>query len=337
VPDIYPEPGVEISLPAHARLSIESSPLPIPPPSHHLKPMKLLNEIIDLSTSMDAPISVVLRKLLVLSYDLRNERLTTWATAELDGYSLASNIPDYRIVKAGARGTFTGAFGSGVKNQPLPSMILDKEVRHWATEVRIGSGMAEIETNAAAGGGRRPWPADMVMFYQRSFIEHMALAEAWQDLPGSVFAGIIGIVRNRALRFALELRAELGRADDDLSAIPSAKVDQNVTNFIYGGNVVIGGTSHRFSQTGTQTVNTGDQIGLITALGSLGFTSADVSGLLEAMKQDKAETTKPGIGKRAAAWVGQIGTAIGKAGLLIGSDVAKLEAAKLITGYLGLT
>ncbi len=299
--------------------------------------MKLLNEIIDLSTSADTPVSVVLRKLLVLSYDLKNERLTIWATAELDGYPSASDVPDYRIVKAGARGTFTGAFGSGVKNQPLPSVILDEKVRHWATEVRIGSGMAEIETNAAAGGGRRPWPADMVLFYQRSFMEHMALAEAWQDLPGSVFAGIIGTVRNRALRFALELRKELGRADDDLSAIPSAKVDQNVTNFIYGGNVVIGGTSHRFSQTGTQTVNTGDEVGLITALGSLGFTSADVSELLEAMKQDKAQTPQPGIGKRTADWLGKIGTAIGKAGLSVGSDVAKAEAVKLVTGYLGLT
>ncbi len=299
--------------------------------------MKLINEIIDLSTSTDGPVSVVLRKLLVLSYDLRNERLATWATTESDGYLSALDIPDYRIVKAGARGTFTGAFGSGVKNQPLPSTILDEEVRHWATEARIGSGMAEIETNAAGGGGRRPWPADMVMFYQRSFIEHMALAEGWQDLPGSVFDGIIGTVRNRALRFALELRTELGRADDDLSAIPLAKIDQNVTNFIYGGNVVIGGTSHRFSQAGNQTVNTGDQVGLITALGSLGFTSADVSELLEAMKQDKVETTKPGIGRRAAAWLGKIGTAIGKAGLSVGSDVAKLEAGKLITGYLGLT
>lgn len=164
----------------------------------------------------------------------------------------------------------------------------------------------------------------------------MALAEAWQDLPGSVFAGIIGTVRNRALRFVLELRVELGRTDDDLSAIPSAKVDQNVTNFIYGGNVVIGGTSHQFSQTGTQIVSTGDQVGLITALGSLGFTSADVSELLEAMRQDKAETTKPGIGKRAAAWLGKIGAAVGKAGLSVGSDVAKSEATKLIAGYLGL-
>ena len=110
-----------------------------------------------------------------------------------------------------------------------------------------------------------------------------------------------------------------------------------MTNFIYGGNVVIGGTSHRFSQTGTQIVSTGDQVGLLTALGSLGFTSADISELVEAMKQDKAESTKPGVGKRAAAWLGKIGTEVGKAGLSVGSDVAKSEATKLITGYLGLT
>ena len=54
------------------------------------------------------------------------------------------------------------------------------------------------------------------------------------------------------------------------------------------------------------------------------------------MRQDKHEDAKPGIGKRAAAWVGKIGTAVGTAALSVGTDVAKIKATKAITGYLGL-
>ena len=298
--------------------------------------MKLLNEIIDLSTNAETSLSVILRKLLVLSYELDNGRLTAWANAELDGYDNYEDLPDYRVITTGARGTFSGAFGAGIKNAPLPAVILDEAHRSWAIEARVGQNIAEIEATAARNGGRRPWPANLVLLYQHSFYQGYALVEAWQDMPGPVFVGIADTVRNRALRFALELRRELGSAGDDLGAIPSAEVDQNVTNFIYGGNYVIGGTSHRFSQASTQTITAGDQVGLAASLGALGFSGVEIGDLIKAIKADSADKDKPGIGKRAAAWLGTIGTAIGTAGLSVATDTAKLEAGKLVAEYLGL-
>jgi hypothetical protein len=46
--------------------------------------MKLLKEIIELATDNHTPLTVVLRKCLVLAYSLKNERLKTWVEKELE-------------------------------------------------------------------------------------------------------------------------------------------------------------------------------------------------------------------------------------------------------------
>ena len=60
--------------------------------------MKLVDEIIDLATDDKAPISVVLRKCLVLAHDLKNDRLKSWADNELNGYDRESDLPAYRKI-----------------------------------------------------------------------------------------------------------------------------------------------------------------------------------------------------------------------------------------------
>ena len=221
--------------------------------------MNQLTAIITAATSADVPLPIVLRKLLVFSYDLGNDRLTAWVNAELDGYDDVDSLPDYRKIRAGAIGTLYGPFGSMQKNRPIPAVILEPAHRHWAQSAPVMNSVANIEETAAAGGGTRTWPADLIYLYQDKIIEGMALVSAGQPMPKQVFVGILDTVRTCALRFALELRKSIGPAGDDMAAIPPEKVDQNVTNIIYGGNVVIGGSQHRFSQTGSMTVGTGNE------------------------------------------------------------------------------
>jgi hypothetical protein len=67
--------------------------------------MKLLDEIIDLAVDDQAPISVLLRKCLVLSYKLNNDRLRSWSDKELNGYNRSDDeVPEYRKVNTIARG-----------------------------------------------------------------------------------------------------------------------------------------------------------------------------------------------------------------------------------------
>jgi hypothetical protein len=47
--------------------------------------MQLIDEIIELAVDDRTSLSVLLRKCLVLSHRLKNERLKAWAEKELDG------------------------------------------------------------------------------------------------------------------------------------------------------------------------------------------------------------------------------------------------------------
>lgn len=298
--------------------------------------MKQLDDIIDLSTNEDASLAVILRKVLILSFRLKNQRLTVWANAELDGYASAEDLPVYRVIETVAYGTFTGPFGASIRNKSIPGLLLNEEHRRFADTYYLRDGIAAIQTTAASGhGGRMPWPANLVVYYQSKFIENYALQEAWLELPKQIFVGILDTVRTRTLRFALELREELGAANDDVAAIPPAAVEKTVTTYIFGGNVVVGGSNHRFSQTGSMTVGAGDQVALAAALGNLGFSGPEIAELLTAAKQDVAEQLEQGLGKRTLAWLGKIGAGIANAALSVSTDIAKIEAAKAISSYLG--
>jgi hypothetical protein len=47
--------------------------------------MKLLNEIIDAATDTTQPVANILRKCLILAFELKNEKLKAWVEGELNG------------------------------------------------------------------------------------------------------------------------------------------------------------------------------------------------------------------------------------------------------------
>ena len=67
--------------------------------------------------------------------------------------------------------------------------------------------------------------------YQSKFIEGYVLTRAWQEIPPSAFVALRDTTRNRILKFALEIRDELGTVNDDIHAIPH-KVEQSVAYYI---------------------------------------------------------------------------------------------------------
>jgi hypothetical protein len=80
--------------------------------------MALVDEIISVAVDDSRPISTLLRQCLVLARTLKNQRLQAWAEKELDGYGEADELPDYRHVEAGAKGTFIG-IALAINDQPI--------------------------------------------------------------------------------------------------------------------------------------------------------------------------------------------------------------------------
>jgi len=198
-----------------------------------------------------------------------------------------------------------------IRDQPLAAHVLDVKHRHWAELAELRQPIASYEelndpTHNHKSDPRIEWPASLTTHYQQKFMENFVLNRAWQELPASAILALIDTVRNRTLTFALEVRKELGLSHNDVSQLQPEKIDQIVTNNIFGGNVFIAGGGQDITQIGSIIVHKGDVKALMTALDTVGVKKADIESLTLALEHDKAEQKdQVGIGHHTAEWIGK--------------------------------
>jgi hypothetical protein len=301
--------------------------------------MSLIKEVVDLAVDRKSSVADLLRKCLVLAYELDNDRLRDWA--ELDGYQEDDEVPAYRKIHTHAAGLFLGPMGAQLKNQPLPSYQLRDEHRHWAEEAVLRQPISAYESfvNIREGDPREKenialtWPANLTSLYQQSFYTGGVLSRAWIVVPRSNLIALVDLIRNKTLRLSLEIRKQLVQSNNDLAHISKNDVDRMVTNNIFGGNVVITNTATDLTQIGSVTINRGDTASLSAALSSVGIDQSGINRLLHAVEQDKAdpEYTRK-IGTRTSAWI----TNVARGGMKLSADIAKPILTSWLQQYLGL-
>ncbi|MHA1190039.1 MAG: AbiTii domain-containing protein, partial [Alphaproteobacteria bacterium] len=49
-----------------------------------------------------------------------------WIKHESEGYPSTTNVPEYRKIDISYSATFSGAFGSGIQNAPIPPFLIEK-------------------------------------------------------------------------------------------------------------------------------------------------------------------------------------------------------------------
>jgi AbiTii len=296
--------------------------------------MELLDQIIHGATGNTEPLANLLRKCLVLSSLLKNEKLKIWATNELNGYPGPDTVPPYRKVNIGARGFFLGPFGSQLNNQPLPPSVLDSLHREWATTAWLTQPIASYEHHKPDQNAQLPWPADLTIRYQGKFIEGYALNRAWQEIPSSVFAGLKDQVRNNILSLALELREQLGDADDKPEKVAREKVDRSIVNNIYGGNNIIATAAHTINQAGHDIIVAGDAASLTTALVDLGVEKEDVDRIIAALRQDGADD-RPSFGGKTIEVIKTVAGKLVSTGKQVAASTATSIITQMVLQYLG--
>lgn len=298
--------------------------------------MKILSEIIDGAASADVALSVLLRKSLVLASRLKNETLKKWCSAELDGYDGANQVPEYRVFPCQSLGLLLSPFQT-IDRQPIPLSILEKRHRDIIRDVVIRSGIAEMEAMVAGGAGEdtltSPWAPDMTALYQLRIIDGYSLNRAWREFPKARLVGICDTVRNRLLRFALELHEEVGDSDTPLQQMTPAQVEAKVVNYIYGGQNVIGTTIGRdLSQVSIASVVKGDFASLAQALQRQGIQPEDIKELPAAIAADDLATARGELGSNIQTWLGRAAKGVASGAKSIGVQTA----AAAIKHYLGI-
>jgi hypothetical protein len=302
----------------------------------------LLDDIIELATDDRKPVSVLLRKCLILGHKLNNERLKAWANQELNGYETQDGLPAYRIVPAGAKAYMSGPFGASISNFPIPSMLLKEQHRDFATTIYLKEPIGSYEElmRSDCEDFQVEWPADLVLYYQRTIRTRngCCLAQASQSVGKSAFAQVFDAVRNRTLSMALEIRASLGGSDkelDNVSPQAAAKIERTVTTNIYGGVNVIASGQSQVNSTVSQTQNTisaGDKEQLGAALRSTGLPESSVSELSKAIEQDGGSR----LGDRVKSWIKENAPKALVGGVKVASSVAQSVLTEYLKQYYGL-
>jgi hypothetical protein len=177
----------------------------------------------------------------------------------VNGYASDDELPSYRVVAAGAKGNFSGPFGSGVNNLPIAAVMLEESHRRFATNLPLQEAVSTYEDLVKREDSTVgiEWPADLIMYYQDTIVTANGchLVQAWQALDRSAFAQIIDVVRNRALSMALDIRRSIGKSDEELENVSlqeAAKVERSVIQNIYGGNNFFSSDNSRISSENTR-------------------------------------------------------------------------------------
>lgn len=302
--------------------------------------MKLLQEIQKEAVDGKADLATLLRKCRVLAARLKNDEFKNWVQYELDGYPSEAELPEYRRMRAQSYGHFSGAFGSGLRNAPIPIMCIPEEFRKFVTDVEFRSGIGSLQdliSRSKGGTLQEQWPADLVAFVASRIYERMNLGQAWKAIPSSAIVGILDTVRNRILNFVLEIESAAPDAGE-IASSPALTPEQvgNVFNTYIMGNVgnVASGSSN-VEQHATVTINQGDFESLSKFLKSLGVDESDIAELRDAVEAEPT-TTKAGFGRRVAGWIGKMVTKSAQGLWRVATTTASAVLTKAIAQYYGL-
>jgi AbiTii len=213
---------------------------------------------------------------------------------------------------------------------------MDAKDRKLVDKVRLNQPVASYEGRPDKSvDGSLPWPPTLSAKYQSKFIQNFALNRAWQEVPGSCMVGLVETVRNRVLRFALDIQDQLGADQESVAQLPAETVEKSVINNIYGGNVFIAAHAETISQVAHTNIVAGDASALFKALSNLGVTEEGMKALEHDIETDKQDGL-PSLGQKTMGWLTNIGKYLGTEGVKISVEVAKKAATKWIMQHYGL-
>jgi hypothetical protein len=184
----------------------------------------------------------------ILSSQLKAPLLRTWAEQELNGYSDPKDVPEYRIMTAGAFGYFDRGFGGAYPRRPIPASLMEPEHRWAAQRIRLVEPVSSYEAMQGDPKGHLiySWRSDMVAYYEQSFVEDCTLISAWQELPKTAIIGVLDTIRTRVLTMAIDIKDEFDASGVDLTHMKAGsekaqKIQQSIVNNVYGNLYMIAG------------------------------------------------------------------------------------------------
>ena len=215
--------------------------------------MSLLHQIQESVVQDGSSLGPILLKLRLLAARLGSNDLEEWVKHESEGYPQDAVLPDYRIVGVTYKGTFSGPFGSGIKNAPIPPILIKTFANDsWNTQsVRESIAAVDELVKASANGGSLGINAsNLILLLQGKIYKGYACNDISGDISVVSLSEISQAVRNRVLELTIEFEKSIPSAahitfgTQGMDKDNASKAQQITQQIIYGnvGNAISGGS-----------------------------------------------------------------------------------------------
>ena len=307
--------------------------------------MGLLHEIQESVVKEGANLGSVLLKLQLLASRLGCDRLEEWVQHESEGYPNDIELPPYRLVGVSYRGTFTGPFGTGRKNAPIPQYIIKEHAGDKWMRIEIRWSIAAIDellkSIAEKENSLYIDSSNLILLLQGKIYEDLACNEVRGILSRTSLTEIQQSVRSRILKLTLELEKNIlesteitfGVPDQKISSLSAEKVERLSQQIIYGNvTTITGGSASSFNVSIVER----DNKTLIEALIGAGIPREDASDLAEIMASEEPSSTEEPFGEKAKKWLGDNLKKAAKGSWGVGITVASKVLSEAALKYYGL-
>ncbi|WP_131618151.1 hypothetical protein [Roseivivax marinus] len=300
----------------------------------------------DLQTSLmnGENIGPILLKLRYLASRLGSDPLGEWVKFESEGYPSSAEVPDYRIIGVTYIGTFSGAFGSGIQNAPIPPYIIRKEAGEDWGSYKVRQSVASIDSltaNAKDTGTLEINAANLILLLQGKIYPEYAINSVTGKIGAASLVELQNAVRARVLELTIQIEKAVPLAaeitldhDEKIKAEDSQKVNQVTKQIVHGNLTQISNTGDNSSiilQVGQR-----DKNSVIEALSSKGLSRAEAVEFAEILAEEEPESVDEPFGEKAKTWIanktGKMATGVWNMGIAAGTKVLTEAALK----YYGL-
>jgi len=201
--------------------------------------MSLLRDIQEAAGNFNTPLQVALHHCMTLADRLGPTPFKEWVEEELSGYPVGAKLPAYRRIRDVASiGNFGGPLGAKLNNIPLPVGPIPAHLRDRYTTIEFREGIAQLEEMASGKAALiSPWPEDLVASVATKYHRGYTLLDAHMEISNNVITLVLDSVRNKVLKFALEIEernSDAGEASPASKPVPSEIVLQIFNLFIAG-------------------------------------------------------------------------------------------------------
>ena len=274
--------------------------------------MGLLQEIQQSIIQNRVEIGPILLKLRLLAARLGSAELEEWVKHESDGYPSNAPVPDYRKINVSYTGTFSGPFGSGISNAPIPPYFIEKFAgKHWINyEMRQSIAAIDelLESSSKGGGLFQINAANLILLLQGKIYKDYACNEIHGCISRTSLAELQHSVKSRILELTIQLEKSIPAAIDinfenrqPTNSETSSKVTQISQQLFYGNvtNINSTGNDAQF----ILTINKGDNEAFKAYLVNAGLDQSDVLELATIVSSEEPGDKNEPLGTRARSWL----------------------------------